>query len=103
MSQPRDKQKISTWNVTAGAMTQRAMTRNGGGLWVHSDGRRLQSRNQNKHKLSLVTKIEIILEHLRLKPLEVEHTSQVQSRRPLYSDSQIEPKAADSHAGSVLK
>ena len=74
------------------------MTRNGGGLWVHSDGRRLQSHNQNKHNLSLVTKIRLILEHLRLKYryLEVEHTSQVQSRRPLYSDSQIEPKAADS-------
>ena len=36
-------------------------------VWIHSDGRRLQSRNQNKHKLSLVTKIEISLEHLRLK------------------------------------
>ena len=33
---------------------------------------------------------------MKYRYLEVEHTSQVQSRRPLYSDSQIEPKAADS-------
>ena len=83
-------------------------------VWIHSDGRRLQSRNQNKHKLSLVTKIEISLEHLRLKYRYLEVELHLKSRAAVRSTlTPVESKAADSgsladdewqrHAGSVLK
>ena len=66
-------------------------------VWIHSDGRRLQSRNQNKHKLSLVTKIEISLEHLRLKYRYLEVELHLKSRAAVRSTlTPVESKAADS-------
>ena len=66
-------------------------------VWIHSDGRRLQSRNQNKHKLSLVTKIEISLEHLRLKYRYLEVELHLKFRAAVRSTpTPVESKAADS-------
>ena len=71
-------------------------------MWVESQtggnyGRRLQSHNQNKHKLSLVTKIEIRLEHLRLKYRYLEVELHLKSRAAVRSTlTPVESKAADS-------